>query len=335
MEDLIRESIRNLRVELRIAEFQTDSNYWKSCIKAGDVEAANTCQEEAYRRSSSKSPQYAPFYNDWDLGNGVIFDDETKFRKAEVNLLTFRNYCQLNIMMLLTLIKTFDGENEERATNYRMEIFTWIEFCHGYLTWSVEQVLKAYTEFENKVVCNHDEDITNFLGFVFSKEYTCSTRLGYNYPKNVDCTVSVSENRHLNLPPGYTDCCVGPVIAGKKLRLKFDASFPEEKKSLTNYMTSHFTGVLEKWKEVQTTEGKLGKSQKTSIAETNVATGKGKGTGKVQKNKKSRPNLSNLNNLKKSNNKKFVVHSDDGQNEGELKLDDGSTEEKFIQAVQS
>ena len=340
MEYLIQENLRNLRNELRIAEFQTDSSYWKSCIKAGGIEEANACQVEAYRLSSSKKSKYAALYNDWDKGNGVIFDDEDKFRKAEVNLLTFRNYCQLNIMMLLTLIQTFDGQNEERTTHYRGEIYTWIEFCHGYLSWSVEQVLKAYTEFEYKVICVHDEDITNFLGFVFSKEYTCSARLGYNYPKNVDCTISVSENRLVQLPPGYTDCCGGGIIAQKKLKTKFEASFPAEKKSITNYMSSHFTGILAKWKEVQSSEGEEDEEEEETkqipnFAATNVATDKRKVIMKLQKNTKSRPNLLNLKNLKESNNKRFVVQADDGQHEDEMNFDDGTTEEKFIQAVQS
>ena len=320
MEDLIAENIRTLRKDLRIAEFQTDTNYWKSCIKAGDVEEANTCQQEAYRRSSSKSPQYAPFYTEWEDGNGVIFDDESKFRKAEVNLLTFRNYGQLNIMILLTLIQTYDGEDEVRTMNYRKELHTWIEFCHGYLTWSIEQVTKAYVEFEYAAECVHDEDVTNWLGYVYSKEYTCSARLGYTYSKNADCLIEVSENRHVNLPDGYTDCCGGEKIGKNKLKTKFDSSFPQEKASITNYMTSEFTDVLSKWKEIQSTQGKAG-AKKKKFKATNV--GKGKGTYQLQKKRSGQSRRKGKTFFLQSGNRDYQ--------EDELKDDDGSIKKNSIE----
>ena len=270
---MIRENIRNLRVELRTAEYQTDANYWKSCVSTGSVSEANTCQEEAYRRSSSKSPQYAPFYNDWDNGEGSIYDNEDKFRRAEVNLVTFRNYGQLNIMMLLTLINTFEGNNEERFDNYRRELYTWIDFCHGYLQWSVVQVTKAYHEFGYNAVCTNEPDITNWLGFVYSKEYTCSARMGYTYTKSSECVFKVSENRLVQLPSGYVDCCGGEKIGKQKLKAKFDASYRKEKTSILNYVASEFTSVLAKWKEIQASKGK-------SSANASSTTSTRKGTSK-------------------------------------------------------
>ena len=288
---MIRENIRDLRVELRTAEFQTDANYWKSCISAGSISAANTCQEEAYRRSSSKSPQFAPFYNNWEDGQGSIFDNEDKFRKAEVNLVTFRNYGQLNIMILLTLINTFEptpeeneGENQERFDHYRRELYTWIDFCHGYLQWSVVQVTKAYHAFSYKAVCTHDNDITNFLGFVFSKEYTCSARMGYNYAKSSECVFKVSENRLVQLPSGYVDCCGGEKIGKKKLQAKFDTSYEKEKASILNYMASQFSSVLAKWKEIQAGKGK---SSANASSKKTTSTRKGRRKGANKKKVKS------------------------------------------------
>ena len=306
---MIHEHIRELHTELRVAEFQTDSIYWERCLAKLTEAEANECQQQAYDRSSSKRPQYAPFFNDWETPNFSIYQDEQDARKAEVNLMTFRNYCQLNIMMLLTLIQTYEYEPEDpdqesfydqdRANLYRTETNTWIEFCHGYLSWSIDQVKKFYANFDFQKVCENTSINYMILNayWILSKEYTCFSRLGYSFAPNTECSVDLNQKHHAS-SKGYTECCGGIEVGKRKLQIKYDGVHGKERDAVNNYLTSQFTTILAKWIEIQSDQGT---STPTVADAVKVPTKERK--KKVSKNVSNKKLRHNSNTLKHSSNK--------------------------------
>ena len=307
MEEMLYQHINALRTELRVAEYQTDSIYWEGCLRKLTQREANDCQKQAYDRSSSKKPQFAPFYSQWEDPNFSIYQDEQKSRKAEVNVVTFRNYCQLNLMMILTLIQTYEYEPEDpdqesfydadQANSYRSQTNTLIEFCHGYLSWSIDQVKRFYADFDFQKVCvnTRNEYITWFKVLLRWEEYKCSSRLGYSFPPNTECTVDLYQNYH-GRGNGYNECCGGPTVGNRKLQAKYDAVHGSEREAVNNYLDNQFNTILEKWKEIQSSHG--------TPSATNAATLPTKERKKkVSKNVSNKRLQHNSNTLKQSSNK--------------------------------
>ena len=281
MRELINEKVTNLEKTLMIDEYLTNANYWKSCMEVANVEDGNRCQEEAYRLSWSKRSKFAPFYTTWDDGEGSIYESEENFRRAEVNLITFRNYAELNIVMLLTLIESYkgcspnldeeiyQGDNEryqrdkERYQHYQEELTTCVDFSYKYLKWSTEQVQKAYDEFSldthGHLSCKNTQEVWEGWPKVHTADYYhCTARLGYGYSVSSKCDIMFTQRFDGKRVHGYGHeneggvTRVGPGYVDRRYR----TSISKERKAVKNYMASEFRDILNKWKDVSDKRGK-------------------------------------------------------------------------------
>ena len=266
MDNLISKKVRKFERNLMKKEYVFFSEYWKQCIKEQNMTEANRCQRESHHLVWANRLKFTVFYDKWK-NNKNIFATEAFVRRAEVNLITFRNFAQLDIMILLTLIETYKDDNtvvgRKILHRYQQYLCTSIKFYYDYLSWSVGQVKRAYASYsisKNDYKCKKiSETRKGFFRVHTADQYTCYARLGYSEPKTSKCELYLTERVDGKHPHRNYYCCGAMQVGGFILEKKFRYYHRKEIAAVRNYMISEFRDTLKQWANIQRKHGHVAK----------------------------------------------------------------------------
>ena len=151
------ERVIDLEKDLVERRYKFHFTYWAECIKANTKERVNNCQAEAYRLMSASLGEIALFYDKMDSTGSLVGLSNDDVRRIEVNLISFRDYVQLSVMVLKTLAESYKTDASTREM-YETELVDKTAFYDRYATAAYNAIADMNVDFGTKLVDTYQCD---------------------------------------------------------------------------------------------------------------------------------------------------------------------------------
>eukprot|EP00794_Sanderia_malayensis_P008847 gene8847-9795_t len=222
-----------LEKELMTKEYRTMFNFFGSCVKEFSTKDVNKCMRQAEKTTSSSSPkfmvldasmsQYNPYIPEksvnrpyFEKNGGAPSYYDTK--RIEAGLVTFKDYANLHLMIISTLVNTYKGDMSKEGKHYYQlylkEQKTAAEKYSKYAKWAYKWVK----------IRNYEEDINGKFKRYCSKPKVI--REG-GWPG-----VQTQQQSHC-----WVEC------SGLRKRCKYRISIRVDGKTPSSYQRMYFPGV--------------------------------------------------------------------------------------------